>query len=153
MLVEIARNTGAWIRDIAVDLSGLRFADSASVRELVLADRALHERGRVLVLARPQLGVARVLTMMGVDQAITIQAGTGAGPEPESRTEAVLDTVRRLRPAQGKEDMLRVQIHDADPASRNGQARTAGLDGQDIPGGGADGGWPHRPGNGLWLVR
>jgi hypothetical protein len=57
------------------------------------------------------------------------------------------------RPAQGKEDMLRVQVHDADPASRNGQARTAGLDGQDIPGGGADSGWPHRPGNGLWLVR
>jgi hypothetical protein len=32
--------------------------------------------------------------------------------------------------------MLRVQVHDAGPASRNGQAGTAGLDGQDIPGGG-----------------
>jgi anti-sigma B factor antagonist len=30
---------------LAVDLSGLRFADSASVRALVLAGRALHDRG------------------------------------------------------------------------------------------------------------
>jgi anti-sigma regulatory factor (Ser/Thr protein kinase) len=40
--------------------------------------------------------------------------------------------------------MLRVQVHDAGPASRTGQAGTAGLDEQDIPGGG-DGGWPLRP--------
>jgi anti-sigma regulatory factor (Ser/Thr protein kinase) len=46
--------------------------------------------------------------------------------------------------------MLRVQVHDAGPASRNGQAGTAGLAGQDIPGGG---GWPYRPGHGLWVVR
>ena len=26
------------------------------------------------------------------------------------------------------------------------------MEGQDIPGGG-DGGWPHRPGHSLWLVR
>jgi anti-sigma regulatory factor (Ser/Thr protein kinase) len=43
--------------------------------------------------------------------------------------------------------MLRVQVHDAGPAG------TAGLDGQDIPGDSGDGGWPHRPGHGLWLVR
>ena len=49
--------------------------------------------------------------------------------------------------------MLRVQVHDAGPASRNVQAGTPGLDGRDIPGGGADGGWPHRPGHGLWVVR
>jgi anti-sigma regulatory factor (Ser/Thr protein kinase) len=49
--------------------------------------------------------------------------------------------------------MLRVQVHDAGPASRNVQAGTPDLDGRDIPGGGADGGWPHRPGHGLWVVR
>jgi anti-sigma regulatory factor (Ser/Thr protein kinase) len=49
--------------------------------------------------------------------------------------------------------MLRVQVHDAGPASRNGQAGTAGLDGQDIHGDGGDGGWPHQPGHGLWVVR
>jgi len=37
-----------------VDGSGLSFIDSASMRALVLAARALRERGRVLVLARPQ---------------------------------------------------------------------------------------------------
>ena len=49
--------------------------------------------------------------------------------------------------------MLRMQVHDAGPADRTGPAGTAGLDGQDIPGDSGDGGWPHRPGHGLWLVR
>jgi len=48
--------------------------------------------------------------------------------------------------------MLRVQVHDVGPARRTGQAGTAGLDKQDIPGGG-DGGWPLRPGHGLWVVQ
>jgi anti-sigma regulatory factor (Ser/Thr protein kinase) len=52
-----------------------------------------------------------------------------------------------------EDGMLRVQVHDAGPAGLNGQAGTAGLDGQDIPGGGGDGGWPRRPGHGLWVVR
>ena len=59
-------------RHLTMDLSGLRFADSASVRALVLAGRTLHERGGELVLVRPQPAVARVLALMGVDQAITI---------------------------------------------------------------------------------
>ena len=51
-----------------------------------------------------------------------------------------------------EDGMLRMQVHDVGPASRNGQAGSAGLDGQDIPSG-ADGGWPHQDGHGLWLVR
>lgn len=83
----LAAQVSGGVRYLTVDLSGLRFADSASVRTLVLAGRALHEQDRVLVLVRPQPAVARVLTMMGVDQTITIQAetGTGAGPGPEGR--------------------------------------------------------------------
>jgi anti-sigma regulatory factor (Ser/Thr protein kinase) len=54
---------------------------------------------------------------------------------------------------QAEDGMLRVQVHDAGPASLNGQAGTASLDGQDIPGGDGEGGWPHRPGHGLWVVR
>jgi len=50
-----------------------------------------------------------------------------------------------------EDGMLGVQVHDAGPASRTGPAGTAGLAGQDIPGG--DGGWPLRPGHGLWVVR
>ena len=54
---------------------------------------------------------------------------------------------------QAGDGTLRVQVHDVGPASLNGQAGTAGRDGQDTPGGGVDGGWPRRPGHGLWLVR
>jgi hypothetical protein len=48
--------------------------------------------------------------------------------------------------------MLRVQVHAAGPASRNGQAGTAGLDGQDVPG---RRGWlvAAPAGHGLWVVR
>ena len=54
---------------------------------------------------------------------------------------------------QAGDGMLRMQVHDVGPASLNGLAGTVGLDGQDTPGGGADGGWPFQPGHGLWLVR
>jgi anti-sigma regulatory factor (Ser/Thr protein kinase) len=54
---------------------------------------------------------------------------------------------------QAGDGMLRVQVHDAGPASRNGQAGNAGLNAQDTPGGGADDGWLLQPGHGLWVVR
>ena len=64
-------------RQLTIDMSGLRFADSASVRALVLAARTLRERGGTLVLLRPQPQVARVLELLGADQVVTIR-GTGA---------------------------------------------------------------------------
>jgi anti-anti-sigma factor len=69
---------------LMVDLSGLRFADSASVRALALAGKTLRERGGVLVLARPQRAVARVLELMGVDQLLVVQGGTGQGSGSET---------------------------------------------------------------------
>ena len=54
----------------AVDLSRLRLADSAVIRELVLADRRLKDRGGGLALARPQPLVARALSLLGVDRAV-----------------------------------------------------------------------------------
>jgi anti-sigma B factor antagonist len=68
---------------LTVDLSGLEFADSASVRALVLAGQTLRERGGTLVLAHPQPAVARLLSLLGVDQMITVQAETNAEAEPE----------------------------------------------------------------------
>ena len=68
-------------RHLTVDISRLRFADSASVRALVLAARTLEDRGGALVLLRPQPAVARTLELLGVDQLITERAGTE--PEPE----------------------------------------------------------------------
>jgi anti-anti-sigma factor len=60
------------IPELTIDMSGLSYADSASVRTLVLAARTLKERGASLVLLRPQPSVARILTLLGADQMLTI---------------------------------------------------------------------------------
>ena len=70
-------------RHLTVDLSGLRFADSAVIRELVMADRKLKDRGGGLELANPQPAVARALSLLGVDQIIEVRDGTNAGADPE----------------------------------------------------------------------
>jgi anti-anti-sigma factor len=64
------------VRHLTVDLSGLRFADSAVIRELVMAGRALKDRGGGLVLDNPQPAVARALSLLGVDQAIKVRDET-----------------------------------------------------------------------------
>ena len=70
-------------RHLTVDLSGLRFADSAVIRELVLAGRKLKDRDGRLELANPQPAVARALSLLGVDQAIEVRDGRNAGADPE----------------------------------------------------------------------
>ena len=70
-------------RHLTVDLSGLRFADSAVIRELVLAGRKLKDRDGRLELANPQPAVARALSLLGVDQAIEVRDGRNAGAGPE----------------------------------------------------------------------
>ena len=70
-------------RHLTVDLSRLRFADSAAVRALVLADRTLKKRGGGLALAYPQPVVARALSLLGVDQAIEMRDGMSAGADPD----------------------------------------------------------------------
>ena len=70
-------------RQLTVDLSRLRFADSAVIRELVLADRRLKDRGGGLALAHPQPVVARALSLLGVDQAIEVRDGLSAGADPD----------------------------------------------------------------------
>jgi anti-sigma B factor antagonist len=68
---------------LLVDASGLSFADSASVRALVLAGRTLRERGGVLVLARPQPVVMRVLELLGADQVIQVQGAAARAADVE----------------------------------------------------------------------
>jgi anti-anti-sigma factor len=58
---------------LLVDVSGLRFADSTSVRALVLTAKALRERDGTLTLVRPQPSVLRVLELMGADQVLAVQ--------------------------------------------------------------------------------
>jgi anti-sigma B factor antagonist len=65
---------------LTIDASGLSFADSVSVRVLVLAARTLQQRCGGLVLLRPQRVLARMLEIMGADQMIVIRGETEARP-------------------------------------------------------------------------
>jgi anti-sigma B factor antagonist len=56
-----------------VDASGLSFLDSASLRVLILAARALRGRHGRLVFARPQPLVARLLEITGADRLLKVQ--------------------------------------------------------------------------------
>jgi anti-anti-sigma factor len=71
---------------LTVDAAGLRFADSASVRVLVLAARTLRQRDGGLILLRPRRAVARMLEIVGADQVITVRGENEARavPEPEA---------------------------------------------------------------------
>ena len=60
-------------RQLTVDVSGLRFADTASIRTLVLAARTLKERGGSLVLLRPQETISKVLDLLGAAQMFSIR--------------------------------------------------------------------------------
>ena len=71
-------DTGA--RLVTVDASGLSFLDSASVRVLVLAARALQGRHGRLVLARPQPVVARLLEITGADRLLDVRELAGPAP-------------------------------------------------------------------------
>ena len=68
---------------LTADLSRLRFADSAVIRALVLADRTLKKRGGGLALTHPQPVVARALSLLGVEQAIEIRDGMSARADPD----------------------------------------------------------------------
>jgi stage II sporulation protein AA (anti-sigma F factor antagonist) len=72
-------------RQLTVDVSGLRFADTASIRTLVLAARTLKERGGSLVLLRPQPTMAKVLDLLGAAQIFTIRGETHGKPGAEDR--------------------------------------------------------------------
>jgi anti-sigma B factor antagonist len=63
-------NTGA--RLVTIDASELSFLDSASLRILVLAARALQGRRGKLVLARPQPSVIRLLEITGADRLLHV---------------------------------------------------------------------------------
>jgi anti-sigma B factor antagonist len=67
-------------RTLLVDVSGLRFADSASIGVLIGAARKLLAHGGHLDLLNPQPALARMLTLLGVDQVLTVRNG----PDPLS---------------------------------------------------------------------
>lgn len=67
-------------RHLTIDLSGLRFADSAAIRTLTEAHLALKGQGGILELAEPQPLVARTLSLLGIDQVILVRSQAGPGP-------------------------------------------------------------------------
>jgi anti-sigma B factor antagonist len=79
----LARQLAGGTRQLTVDVSGLRFADSSGVRALILAALTLKDRGGSLVLLRPQEAMARVLELMGADRVFTIRGGTYGEPEAQ----------------------------------------------------------------------
>ena len=64
-------DTGA--RLVTIEAAGLSFLDSASMRVLVLAARALRGRHGSLVLARPQPVVTRLLEITGADRLLDVR--------------------------------------------------------------------------------
>ena len=71
-------------RHLTIDASELTYADSASLQVLFTAARTLTRRGGGLVLLRPHYTVARVLTLIGADQMITIRGQAEATPRPHA---------------------------------------------------------------------
>jgi anti-anti-sigma factor len=64
---------------VTVDMSGLRFADSATVAALLRAARTLKNQGGRLELRCPQPGVARTLSLLGLDHFLNVRGETDAG--------------------------------------------------------------------------
>ena len=64
-------DTGA--RLVTIEASGLSFLDSASMRVLILAAKAMQGRHGRLVFARPQPLVARLLAITGADTLLDVR--------------------------------------------------------------------------------
>ncbi|HEX6523728.1 MAG TPA: STAS domain-containing protein [Streptosporangiaceae bacterium] len=70
------------VRRLTIDISALRFADTASIRALVLSARSLNERGGALELLNPSAALASALALMGVEHIFSIRTQTSQpGPD------------------------------------------------------------------------
>ena len=72
---------------LTIDASGMSFADSASMRVLMLAAMTLRKRGGGLALLRPQPALGRLLEIMDADQVITVQGQAEVMPETNGNAE------------------------------------------------------------------
>lgn len=75
----ITAQLSAGTRELTIDVAGMSFADSASMRVLMLAAMTLRKRGGGLVLLRPQPALARLLDIMDAGQVITIRCRADTG--------------------------------------------------------------------------
>ena len=79
---QLSRGT----RQLTIDVSELRFADSATIRTLVLAAKTLKHRGGNLVLLRPRQPMIRLLDLLGAAPMFTIRGKTKGRPESEDQS-------------------------------------------------------------------
>jgi anti-sigma B factor antagonist len=77
-LIDVPLSNG--VRRLTVDASGLRYCDSAALRELLLAARTLRARAGDLVLLNPQPPVIRLLQLNAADQLLSIRADGVSAP-------------------------------------------------------------------------
>ena len=76
----ISGQVSAGARNLRIDVSGLRFADSSSIWLLVVVARTLTGGGGSMTLIRPQPAVAKMLALVDADQVITIWGEDPPGP-------------------------------------------------------------------------
>lgn len=69
-------------RLVTVDLSGLRFADCATVAALAVASTILKDQGRQLELLHPHPAVARTLELTRADQVLAVRGDPASGHRP-----------------------------------------------------------------------
>ena len=67
---------------LTIDAAGLCFADSRAIGILAGTAKTLKELGGGLILLRPREILLRSMTLLGVDQVITIQAATDVAHKP-----------------------------------------------------------------------
>jgi anti-sigma B factor antagonist len=68
----IAAESGDQTGTLVLDLSGLRFMDSAVLHVILVAGRAMAARGGTLALAAPREAVRRILALSGGDQMVPV---------------------------------------------------------------------------------
>jgi anti-anti-sigma factor len=73
---------------LIVDLSALRFLDSAALQVIIRASQALQMHGGLLALAGPGDVVARVLEMTGADRLIPVHASVSEAAAARQRPPA-----------------------------------------------------------------
>jgi stage II sporulation protein AA (anti-sigma F factor antagonist) len=70
------------VRHLVIDLAGLGFAESMTIKVFIDTQRALKATGGTLELLRPKGAVARSLRLLGVGQLLTIRTEAGTGDQP-----------------------------------------------------------------------
>ena len=68
---------------LTIDASNLHFADSVSIRALMVAATILKDRGGSLVLWHPQPQVAQTLSLLGIDRMFTNRGQPQSGANPD----------------------------------------------------------------------